>query len=141
MPIARLWHFPEHRPISWTRQVKVPRQADAGVRGLEVPQRPLRRYSVCGIRVLWHTRVAVLWRHPTKLDKGFCLSAFPLAVLSRTGECHHLRHHYYSKGASFSKLPPPSSSANPFPLPRPHFPLTPRPYGFSRREFLFALSM
>ena len=38
--------FSEHRPISWTRQVKVPRQANAGARGPEAPQRPLRRYPV-----------------------------------------------------------------------------------------------
>ena len=38
--------FSEHRPISWTRQVKVPRPANAGARGPEAPQRPLRRYPV-----------------------------------------------------------------------------------------------
>ena len=49
--------FSEHRPISWTRQVKVPRPANAGARGPEAPQRPLRRYPVsadsavsCGAR-------------------------------------------------------------------------------------------
>ena len=98
--------FSEHRPISWTRQVKVkvkvPRPVNASARGQEAPPRPLRRYSVCGIR--WRTRLAVLRRGATKSDKGFCLSALPLAVIARTAECHHHNHHHYSEGASIASL-------------------------------------
>ena len=60
--------FSGHRPISWTRQVKVLRPAGAGARGPEVPQRPLRRYSVCCM-IRWRTRLAVLRRRATKSDK------------------------------------------------------------------------
>ena len=94
--------FSEHRPISWTRQVKVPRPANA--RGPEAPAAPplscLRR--LCGIR--WRTRLTVLRRRATKLDKVFCRSALPLAVLARTGECHHHFHHYHFNGACFAFL-------------------------------------
>ena len=102
--------FSEHRPISWTRQVKVPRQANAGARGPEAPERPLRRRPplsclrrLCGIR--WRTRLTVLRRRAIKLDKVFCRSALPLAVLARTGECHHHHHHhYYFNGACIAFL-------------------------------------